>query len=212
MTFQDKKKLLNTFVIVYLLVFVVFNWSEVSWLFNYKFLSKAISSISLKNNQQVLSNSDSGEQIRENSLNIPKIGISVPLIIGRSSNEIDLEKDLKKGAVYFPDSVFPGQKGQTIVLGHSAPLGWPKVNYDWIFNNLNSLEQGNSVSLYFNNEKYVYHVKTKIFLNKGEDIPKDLTNNHNVLVLVSCWPPGKDSKRIAVQAELINNYGIGFRR
>jgi len=29
-----------------------------------------------------------------------------------------------------------------------------------------------------------------------------LTNSDNMLVLISCWPPGKDIRRIAVEAKL----------
>jgi hypothetical protein len=46
-------------------------------------------------------------------------------------------------------------------------------------------------------------VTGKIFLDRGEELPKeDLTNATNVVLLVSCWPPGKDLRRIAIIAEL----------
>jgi len=104
--------------------------------------------------------------------------------------------------VLFPGSALPGQKGQTIIEGHSAPPGWPKIKYDWVFSRLNELEKGDEVILNFNHKKLNYYVTQKIFLNSGEEIaPKDLTNSENMLILISCWPPGKDIKRIAVMAE-----------
>ena len=105
--------------------------------------------------------------------------------------------------VHYPGSTLPGIKGQTIILGHSAPLGWPKIRYDWVFTNLAHLDKGDKIFVYFNHKKYTYSVKGKLFLNRGEDLPSRLlTNSENMLVLISCWPPGKDFKRIAVNAEI----------
>ena len=56
------------------------------------------------------------------------------------------------------------------------------------------------------NKKITYYVTDTIFLEKGEEIPeKDLTNSQNYLIIISCWPPGKDSKRIAIMSELTIN-------
>ena len=38
-------------------------------------------------------------------------------------------------------------------------------------------------------------------MERGEEISEEgLTNDENMVVLVSCWPPGKDLRRIAVEA------------
>jgi len=98
----------------------------------------------------------------------------------------------------------PGSVGQTIILGHSAPSGWPKIKYDWVFTHLVDLEKGDEIFVYFNNRKYVYEVKEKLFFEKGEEVQESsLTNSENMLVLISCWPPGKDIRRIGVSAELV---------
>ena len=108
---------------------------------------------------------------------------------------------LNRGAVYFPNSVLPGDMGQTIILGHSAPPGWPKIKHDWIFTRLSELVEGDEIFVYFNHRKYTYHVSGKIFLDRGEELPESLTNSENMLILISCWPPGKDLRRIAVEAK-----------
>lgn len=102
----------------------------------------------------------------------------------------------------FPGSALPGEQGRTVLLGHSAPEGWPDVNYDRIFTELNSLIEGDEVYVYFNQREYVYIVRNKFFLDRGEELPQPLTNSQNMLILVSCWPPGKDLYRIAVEARL----------
>jgi LPXTG-site transpeptidase (sortase) family protein len=111
---------------------------------------------------------------------------------------------LDTGVVLYPDSVVPGDNGQTIILGHSAPVGWPKIKYDWVFSRLNELAEGDEIIVYFNNRKYTYIVSRKVFLERGEEISQEgLTNDENMLVLVSCWPPGKDLRRIAVEAKVV---------
>ncbi|MDP1614227.1 MAG: sortase, partial [Methylococcales bacterium] len=70
---------------------------------------------------------------------------------------------------------------------------------------LNELVEGDEIYVFFDNRKYEYLVIRKVFLEKGEEVSKDLTNNKNMLVLISCWPPGKDIRRIAVEAAIKNN-------
>jgi LPXTG-site transpeptidase (sortase) family protein len=141
---------------------------------------------------------------KSNSLQIPSIGIMAPLVIGESTNATILEKNLNKGVVYYPESVLPGENGQIAILGHSAPAGWPKIKYDWVFSNINDLKFGDKITLHFNNRQYIYRVIKKDIVKPGEDIQSNgLEKNNNILVLISCWPPGKNYLRIAVIAELI---------
>jgi sortase (surface protein transpeptidase) len=64
------------------------------------------------------------------------------------------------------------------------------------------LTEKDEIFVHFEHQKYTYYVTKKIFLRKGEEIPQGLTNSENMLILLSCWPPGKDYKRIAVEATL----------
>jgi len=105
--------------------------------------------------------------------------------------------------VHFPDSVLPGEIGQTIILGHSAPPSWPNIKYYWVFVRISELAEGDEIFVFFNNREYRYTVARKFFLERGEEISQDpLTDNTNVLLLISCWPPETGTRRIAVEAEL----------
>jgi len=200
------KKLLKPFLIIFLVNFLIVNWPEISWLFNYKVVSGAISEFSLKFRPKFFSKNEGKItkfefSIKGNSLEIPKIEISTPLIL--VNNEREVCQSLDRGVVLFPNSVLPGQTGETLILGHSAPLAWPKIKYYWVFSQLNELEIGDEIYLHFDHQKYSYSVTQKVFLDRGEEIPS-LTNSENVLVLISCWPPGKDLKRIAIVAPILN--------
>jgi LPXTG-site transpeptidase (sortase) family protein len=202
-----KRKLLKYFLLFFLLSFLILNWGRVSFIFNWQVISQFLKTPFEKKIEKEISQPEEKKfeySEKENSIEILKIEISAPIVFVKSEKEIEMGLD--KGVVLFPGSALPGQIGKTIIEGHSAPPGWPKIKYDWIFSRLNELEEGDEVNLNFNHQKLNYYVTKKIFLNRGEEIPfNDLTNSDNsdnILLLISCWPPGKDLKRIAVAAIL----------
>ena len=209
---KEKKILFKYFVLVFLISVLIINWQEISWIFNYKAVSGLVSGVfeskiiaksadvsGKKETAAPLKSSESSS--KENSVEVPKLGISAPLVISESAQLKDFSKLLDQGVVYFPGSVLPGEAGQTIILGHSAPENWPKIKYDWVFTRISELTEGDEIFVYFNHRKYSFLVSGKFFLDRGEEMPKLLTNSDNMLVLISCWPPGKDLRRIAVVAK-----------
>lgn len=138
----------------------------------------------------------------EGVVEIPSLGITVPLLVVNSEDPQDFVEPLKKGVTLFP-SAMPGQKGTAVILGHSAPPGWPRINYDWAFSDIQKLKQGDKVAITFENKEYVYSVTETIFLQKGQEIPAEyLSADDGHIILVSCWPPGIDNKRIGVYATI----------
>jgi len=202
------KKLLKPFILLFLVNFLIINWNDVSWLFNYRMISgTAAKFIEILENKRDFTQELKNKNYlaKENSLEIPKIGIKAPLIIAEDKNK-DLNEGLNRGVVIFPDSALPGETGQTIILGHSAPSNWPEINYDTVFSRINELQEKDEIVIYFNNQKYVYYVDEKIFLEKGEELSDDLKNTADTLLLISCWPPGKNIQRILIKSKLIQTY------
>lgn len=172
-------------------------------MFNYR----AVSSLS----QDILS-SKAGLEVeaeyydREDSIEISKLGVMAPLVSVEGPEASDgkiLQDKLLEGALIYPGSALPGLPGQTLVLGHSAPPDWPKIKYFWIFSKISELEKGDEIVVFFDNKKLVYSVTEKYFLERGQEVPAhDPQDHRSVLLLISCWPPGQDIRRIAVEAEL----------
>ena len=205
---EEIKRLYRPFIFIFLISLLIINWHDISWLFNYRVISAQFSKLLEKNKVEYVNvtweTKDFDYFDKENSIEIPKIGIEAPVVLVRDNNEENLKSALEKGVLLYPDSALPGEQGRTIILGHSAPSGWPQINYDWVFSNLGELETGNEFYIYFNHQRYSYKVIKKYFLARGEEIPSSLlTNSKSMVILLSCWPPGKDQERIAVQAELI---------
>jgi len=209
-------KLAKYCAIIYIIAFFAINWSDVSWIFNYRTVwgliddfftpySKTEASTFFVNHAP--QNQDSAVHFfysdKNNILEIEKIGILVPVIFSQTTDPALILKDLDKGVVYYPGSVVPGESGQIIVLGHSAPPNWPKIKHDWVFSDLEKLSSGDKINIYLDFKKYSFTVKKTTILEKGQDIsPENIKPGESSLVLISCWPPGKDLQRITVQAEI----------
>ncbi len=222
---SKKKKniiFLKYFILFFLISFFVANWASLSWLFNYKALPQMVSQLfekeTLPKNSEVVIKKDikikqgSSQLVKkkevvyskkENWLEIPKINISIPLIFP-DKKDPNFKKLLDRGAVFFPNSSLPGQLGQTIILGHSAPPHWPKIKHDWIFTKISTLRKGDKIFVYHGFKKYEFTVIGQTVIQRGENVPRESKSAENELELVSCWPPGKDIERMAVSAILDN--------
>lgn len=227
---RQAKKIIKIAVMIYLVSFLIINWNDISWIFNYRQVSglindffnpypsidaSTINAYFYPNQSREIKSQDANFTAnqaleiktayteKQNTLEIPAISVVAPIIFSTSSEVNLLTKDLDSGVVYYPGSVYPGQKGQIIILGHSAPPGWPKVRHDNVFTDIEKLNIGDSIYIDLNNKQYNYIVKSKKIINRGEDVPKDnVAPNTSILTLISCWPPGKDYQRITVTAEL----------
>jgi LPXTG-site transpeptidase (sortase) family protein len=141
--------------------------------------------------------------IESAQITIPKIGVGAPIMFVSSTNPDDFVEPLKNGVTHYP-SALPGEKGTAIILGHSAPPGWFGNDYDGVFSNLKDLQEGDVLSVSAGGESYTYRVGPKTFLERGADIPESvMTNDTSRLLLLSCWPPGINNKRIMIQADAI---------
>jgi len=219
-----QKELIKVYIGIFVLLGIVASWNSISWLFTYRGVSGVIDTffnpyqdsrllVSSQTDQKEnaakaasLSATAHPYSAKPNSLEIPSLQLEVPLVITTTTDEKKIIDDLDKGAVYYPGSVSPGENGQMVVLGHSAPPGWPQIKHDWIFSHIEQLKAGDTIVMHFNHQQYTYKVTEKSIIMPGSEIstaPHD--KNNNVLVLVSCWPPGKNYKRIAVQAQLVKN-------
>jgi len=137
---------------------------------------------------------------KEAKLSIPKIGVEVPISFVESTDPADYIAPLKKGVTHYPSSL-PGQRGTAVILGHSAPAGIFKKEFNGVFSDLKDLVPGDEILLQYEGQIYEYVVQKQELLYKGEDVPEDsLLSTESKLALLSCWPPGIDNKRIMITA------------
>lgn len=208
------KRFAKVFILMLLVVFAVTHKEMIKEMFNYKALYGEAFSGYFKQEKFVKPAEEIPEETLEiklekfsyseknNFLEIPKLKIEAPIGFEENPDPENLENALKQGVVHYPSSALPGEKGNIIVLGHSAPPGWPKINYDWVFSRLNELETGDEIFIYYNHQKLAYLVEEKFFLQPGQEIPIGQNSQTSNLDLVTCWPPGKNFKRLIVRGSI----------
>ena len=140
---------------------------------------------------------------------IDKIGIDVPVVLSKNSDEASLQKDLEKGVIHYPKTAMPGQRGNMYIAGHSSNYSWAKGTYNYVFKRLNELENGDKIIVkvkFHNGNELAY---TYVVTTKEEVAPDDerifADTQSQQLTLTTCWPLGTNFRRLMVKAQLVEN-------
>jgi LPXTG-site transpeptidase (sortase) family protein len=142
---------------------------------------------------------------KTDTLEIPKLESVLPIVATQSTDTAYLHSLLDEGVVLYPGSAAFGAPGQTVLLGHSAPADWPNIKHDTAFSNIYELAAGDKITVFYDHKTYNYSVVKNEIISKGGDLsgPKLAGNS---LVLVTCWPPGRNQMRVAVEAVLDTHF------
>ncbi len=140
-------------------------------------------------------------------IEIPAIDLKVSVANPTSTNVATLDAALLKGAVRYPTSAKLGEKGNTILFGHSSYL--PVVNNQAYkaFNAIQNLKKGDRITVYGNGQAYVYAVDNVYQADATADaIP--LTATGHTLTLVTCDSFATKSDRFVAVATLVESYSV----
>jgi LPXTG-site transpeptidase (sortase) family protein len=91
--------------------------------------------------------------------------------------------------------------------GHSSNYVWAKGGYNYVFKELNNLENGDIVKFKIVQKNgriinFKYKVSEK-FITTPDDAKIFEETTKPILTLSTCWPLGTNFKRLIVKAELI---------
>jgi LPXTG-site transpeptidase (sortase) family protein len=222
--FTERDKILfKILFFVFLISVLVLNWSDVSWFLNLntapELFKQKVEELVLtykeKRAERTREEIEKEEEIEEidptiyceeNKITISALNIIAPIVETGGTNEKEYREALDRGVVHFPGTPYPGEKGMTVLLGHSAPPGWPKIKHDWVFTDINDLKEGDEIEVCYNNVLTVYtvvdDVDGKRIYEVGEDVPPlyHIREGKKEAVLMSCWPPGSSESRIGLRA------------
>jgi len=139
---------------------------------------------------------------------IPKINVDAPVVYDVPSlDEHVVQEKLKGGVVHYPipgaNSV-PGQKGNTVVLGHSSNDVFDDGAYKFVFVQLDRLEKGDTFYLNYQGTRYTYAVTEKKIILPTEVSSLVIATDKPIATLVTCTPVGTAQKRLVVMAEQIS--------
>jgi sortase A len=129
-------------------------------------------------------------------LQIPKIGVNYKVVEG-----VGLD-DLAKGPGHFPESVLPGQLGNSAIAGHRTTHGAP-------FYDVNKLHPGDQIVLTYpsvggNASRFVYLVTGTEIVAPSDyaGVVPTTDASKATLVLTSCHPITSATQRIVIRAAL----------
>ncbi len=201
MNFNLKKEIiifLAIFIIAGFSVYLLLNSGAYLNIFRYYYENKPI--LDLKN----LSGKQAVGSDKNYYLYIPKIGVSVPIVLPKNDSDKSVLTALEEGAALYPGSQLPGEIGRSVILGHSSQITLYHGKFAYVFALLNKLQTGDEFYVVSENKKLVY----KVFANdtltpeKTNEILSQPPENKSEVALVTCWPIGFSSKRTLIQAKL----------
>lgn len=144
----------------------------------------------------------------ESRIIIPKINVNAPVTYGLTSlDENTVQTALQNGPINYPvagATAVPGQKGNTVILGHSSADVFAPGNYKFIFVQLNRLAVGDLFYLDYGKTRYTYKITETKVINPDQISALNLGTDKPYATLVTCDPPGTIARRLLVIAEQVS--------
>jgi LPXTG-site transpeptidase (sortase) family protein len=137
------------------------------------------------------------------TLSIPKINVSVPIVMAQSNQEAAIQKDLETGVVHYAGTALPGENGNSVIFGHSSNDWWEPGNYKFVFVLLDKLVIGDTFTADYNGTHYIYQV-TESKVVEPTDLSVLASSGTPEMTLITCTPPGTSWKRLVIKAKQIS--------
>ncbi|HXS14618.1 MAG TPA: sortase [Candidatus Saccharimonadales bacterium] len=129
-------------------------------------------------------------------LSIPKLHIGNAYV---SATDTDLAKHL----VNLAGTPIPGDKGNTVIFGHSTlPQLFDPNNYRTIFATLHTMQVGDTLLAIVNNVTYTYKIFSISVVDPTDTSVLAQQYDDSYMTIITCTPPGTIWKRLVLKARL----------
>ncbi len=178
--------------------------------FNERFIAPFITPSRTVSSTPIIVDPNSSSVGPESEVIIPKINVEIPTVynIPYNSNPDKFEKSiqtgLEGGVVHYSITPDPGQKGNSVFVGHSSNNIFNKGKYKFAFVLLSKLEKGDTFYLTKNKVRYAYKVFEKKIVNPSDVSVLKPTSKTATATLITCDPPGTSLNRLVVVGEQIS--------
>lgn len=136
---------------------------------------------------------------------IPKINVEIPVVYDEPSVQEDaIQKALERGVVHYSTTASPGEKGNTVIFGHSSNNILNNGKYKFAFVLLNKLSDGDTFYLIKDGKRYAYKVYERKIVKPSEVGVLGNTDKTATATLITCDPPGTALNRLVVIGEQIS--------
>lgn len=112
--------------------------------------------------------------------------------------------EFENNLAHLPGSALPGEKGNVFITGHSTLVQlYKQGNYKGIFSRLPELKRGDEIDIEALGTRYQYLIEgMRIVEPKDTSVVEPPDKNGRYLTLMTCVPPGFNTKRLIVLARL----------
>lgn len=140
----------------------------------------------------------------ESKIIIPKINLEAPLVFDVNTIEDKaVQKGLERGVLHYSTTPNPGEKGNSVIFGHSSGNILNKGKYKFAFLLLKSVDVGDTFIVQKDGKRFVYKIYN-IYVTIPQDVSVLQTGDKPAMMtLITCDPPGTSSNRLIIQAEQI---------
>lgn len=139
---------------------------------------------------------------------IPKINVDAPVVYEVPSLAEPVVQDaLKDGVIHYPipgANAMPGQRGNSVFMGHSSNDVFDDGDYKFIFVQLEQMTKGDKFYAHYNGTRYTYVVTATETILPTQVSKLVLPDDKPMATLVTCTPVGTAEKRFIVYAEQIS--------
>ncbi len=139
----------------------------------------------------------------ESTISIPKINVHAPVVYEPSVVEANVQKSLERGVVHYGTTANPGERGNSVIFGHSSNDWWEAGDFKFVFVLLDKLAPGDKITVDYQSKRYTYEVTGSRVVEPTEISVLNPTPQPT-LTLITCTPPGTAWKRLVVTAKQID--------
>lgn len=154
--------------------------------------------ISSQNHEFVFSN-----DIPNDTLSIPSLSITVPIIWAQHSDEDSMLESLQRGVAHDPRTAYPDDNGNIFLTGHSSNFIFAPGKYNTVFATLGHLRKDDPLAITYHDHRYIFRV-ISLSIISPDDLSVLEPTKKPTLTLMTCWPVGTNIKRLIIRAERVS--------
>ena len=194
--------------------FLVYGFFQIAF-FNENYLQPYIRPKAVVADAAVIITPDKTSVSPEAKLYIPKLGLELKVDYsvdskkeGESWDQVEnrFQVALKEAILHYPNSSNPGSSGNVVLFGHSGGNFFTSGNpdYKFAFSRLRDLADNDLIIANFEGQQFVYKVYGAEVVWPHETRVLGAAPQPNSITLITCDPPGRNTKRLVVYAQQIS--------
>ncbi len=173
--------------------------------FNERFIAPFITPSRAVSSTPIIVDPNSTTAGPEAEIIIPKINVEVPVVYDVNSiQEEAIQAGLENGVVHYATTPDPGQRGNSVIVGHSSNNIFNQGKYKFAFVLLNKLEVGDTFYLTKDRVRYAYRIYEKKVVPPTDVSVLGPTDKPATATLITCDPPGTSVNRLIIIGEQIS--------